>query len=128
MDLWEHRQHRLGQLSGGQQQRVAIAVALANRPRLLLADEPTGELDSVTAAGILELLRRMNAEYEITVLIVTHDVQIARSVKRVVTIRDGRTSSETVRRVSEIEAALSRVGAAEQEEATGRCPSVSRNM
>jgi ABC-type lipoprotein export system ATPase subunit/bifunctional DNA-binding transcriptional regulator/antitoxin component of YhaV-PrlF toxin-antitoxin module len=104
--LWEHRKHRLAQLSGGQQQRVAIAVALANRPRLLLADEPTGELDSATAQGIMALLRGMNTHYGLTTLIVTHDPGIARTVDRVVTIRDGRTSSETVRRVSEVEAAL----------------------
>ncbi|MBX3055366.1 MAG: ATP-binding cassette domain-containing protein [Anaerolineae bacterium] len=99
--LWEHRQHRLAQLSGGQQQRVAIAVALANKPALLLGDEPTGELDSVTAQEILALLREMNARYGLTTIIVTHDPQIARAVDRVVTIRDGRTSSETVRRVAD---------------------------
>jgi len=104
--LWGHRKHRLAQLSGGQQQRVAIAVALANKPRLLLADEPTGEVDSATAQGILALLRQMNAQYGLTTLIVTHDPQIARAVDRVMTIRDGRTSSETIRRVAEVEAAL----------------------
>jgi ABC-type lipoprotein export system ATPase subunit len=106
VELWEHRRHRLAQLSGGQQQRVAIAVALANQPRMLLADEPTGELDSATAQRILALLREMSETYGLTMLIVTHDPQIARAVDRVVTIRDGRTSSETVRRVSEVEAAL----------------------
>jgi ABC-type lipoprotein export system ATPase subunit len=105
--LWEHRRHRLAQLSGGQQQRVAIAVALANKPKLLLADEPTGELDSSTAGEIMALLRSMNRQYGLTTLIVTHDPQVARTVDRVVTIRDGRTSSETVRRVSEVQAALS---------------------
>ncbi|MBK8902938.1 MAG: ATP-binding cassette domain-containing protein [Anaerolineaceae bacterium] len=104
--LWDHRQHKLAQLSGGQQQRVAIAVALANKPTLLLGDEPTGELDSTTAQEILALLREMNGRYNLTTLIVTHDPQIARAVDRVVTIRDGRTSSETVRRVSDVEAAL----------------------
>ncbi|HUM71528.1 MAG TPA: ATP-binding cassette domain-containing protein, partial [Chloroflexota bacterium] len=99
--LWSHRQHRLAQLSGGQQQRVAIAVALANKPALLLGDEPTGELDSVTAQEILTLLREMNGRYGLTTLIVTHDPQIARAVDRVVTIRDGRTSSETIRRVAD---------------------------
>jgi len=98
--LWDHRQHKLAQLSGGQQQRVAIAVALANKPTLLLGDEPTGELDSATAQEILALLREMNGRYNLTTLIVTHDPQIARAVDRVVTIRDGRTSSETVRRVA----------------------------
>lgn len=104
--LWEHRQHKLAQLSGGQQQRVAIAVALGNKPQLLLGDEPTGELDSVTAGEILALLREMNARYGLTTIIVTHDPQVAQSVDRVVTIRDGRTSSETVRLVADVETAL----------------------
>jgi ABC-type lipoprotein export system ATPase subunit len=104
--LWEHRKHRLAQLSGGQQQRVAIAVALANRPQLLLGDEPTGEVDSGTAQEILALFRRMNEQYGLTTIIVTHDPQIARNADRVVTIRDGSTSSETVRRVADVEAAL----------------------
>jgi ABC-type lipoprotein export system ATPase subunit len=104
--LWDHRQHHLAQLSGGQQQRVAIAVGLANRPRLLLGDEPTGEVDSGTAQEILALFRQMNERYGLTTIIVTHDPQIARNVDRVVTIRDGSTSSETVRRVADVEAAL----------------------
>lgn len=104
--LWEFRKNRLAQLSGGQQQRVAIAVALANKPKLLLGDEPTGELDSTTAQEVLALFQQMNRHYGLTTLIVTHDPQIARSVDRVVTIRDGRTSSETVRRVADVEAAL----------------------
>ena len=99
--LWEHRKHRLAQLSGGQQQRVAIAVALANRPKLLLGDEPTGEVDSGTAQEILALFRQMNEQYGLTTIIVTHDPQVARAVDRVVTIRDGSTSSETVRRVAD---------------------------
>ncbi len=104
--LWEHRHHRLAQLSGGQQQRVAIAVALANKPQLLLADEPTGELDSTTAQEILALFRQMNETYGLTTIIVTHDPAVARAVDRVVTIRDGRTSSETICRVADVEAAL----------------------
>jgi ABC-type lipoprotein export system ATPase subunit len=104
--LWDHRKHRLAQLSGGQQQRVAIAVALANRPKLLLGDEPTGEVDSGTAQEILALFRKMNEQYGLTTIIVTHDPQVARAVDRVVTIRDGSTSSETVRRVADVEAAL----------------------
>jgi putative ABC transport system ATP-binding protein len=106
--LWEHRHHKLTQLSGGQQQRVAIALALANKPELLLGDEPTGEVDTATARDILGLFRAMNERYGLTTIIVTHDPQIARVADRVVTIRDGRTSSETVRRVSEVEAALAR--------------------
>lgn len=112
--LWEHRKHRLSQLSGGQQQRVAIAVALSNRPKLLLADEPTGEVDSATAQSILALFHKLNQDYGLTTIIVTHDQQIARQVDRVVAIRDGRTSSEVVRgRRGEIEIGIER---GEQEE------------
>ncbi len=95
--LSERRNHRLAQLSGGEQQRVAIAVALANNPRLLLADEPTGEVDSATALTIYETFRRLNREYGLTTLIVSHDPNIARHVHRVVAIRDGKTAMETVR-------------------------------
>jgi ABC-type lipoprotein export system ATPase subunit len=105
--LWEHRQHHLAQLSGGQQQRVAIAVALANRPKLLLGDEPTGEVDNATAQDLLGLFRTMNEQYGLTTIIVTHDPQIARNVDRVATIRDGSNSSEVVRRVADdVEATL----------------------
>lgn len=104
--LWEHRRHRLVQLSGGQQQRMAISVALANRPKLLLADEPTGEVDSATAQSLLDLFRELNQAYGLTTIIVTHDPQIARRVDRVVAIRDGKTSTETIRRVSQLEQAM----------------------
>jgi putative ABC transport system ATP-binding protein len=104
--LWEHKRHRLAQLSGGQQQRVAIAVALANQPKLLLADEPTGEVDSATAQGLLDLFHELNLAYGLTMVIVTHDPQIARRVDRVVAIRDGKTSTETIRRVSQLERAM----------------------
>ncbi len=96
--LGDRADHRPDRLSGGEQQRVAIAVALANEPDVLLADEPTGELDSVTAAEIFGLLRRVNHELGTTVVIVTHDAQVAEQVARTVAIRDGRTSTETVRR------------------------------
>lgn len=86
--------HIPARLSGGEQQRVAIAVALANRPRLLLADEPTGELDSVTARDIYETFRRLNATFGLTILIVTHDPGIIGWVDRVVAIRDGKVSTE----------------------------------
>jgi ABC-type lipoprotein export system ATPase subunit len=89
---------RPSQLSGGEQQRVAIAVALANRPALLLADEPTGELDSVTAESIFTLLRDLNHQLGLTTIIVTHDAALAAAVNRTIAIRDGRTSTETVRR------------------------------
>lgn len=96
--LYDHRKHKLAQLSGGQQQRVAIAIALANRPTLLLGDEPTGELDSATADDVLALFQTLNERFGLTTVIVTHDQQVARAVNRVITVRDGRTSSETVRR------------------------------
>lgn len=91
------------QLSGGEQQRAAIAVALANQPAVLLADEPTGELDSVTAAEVLHLLQTLNRQLGLTILIVTHDVAIAAEVDRTLAIRDGRTSTETVRRDAPLE-------------------------
>jgi ABC-type lipoprotein export system ATPase subunit len=96
--LAERAKHRPTQLSGGEQQRVAIAVALANDPRVLLADEPTGELDTATSADIFRVLRTVNERAGVTVVIVTHDPQVSEQVRRTVTIRDGRTSSETLRR------------------------------
>ncbi len=90
--------HYLPELSGGEQQRVAIAVALANQPQLLLADEPTGELDSATALTIYEAFQQLNAELGLTILIVSHDPNIARHVQRVMAIRDGKAASETVRK------------------------------
>ncbi len=95
--LKDRRHSRLGELSGGEQQRVAIAVALANEPRLLLADEPTGEVDSTTAQQIYQTFRNINRETGLTTLIVSHDPEIARQVHRVVAIRDGKTATETVR-------------------------------
>ena len=82
------------EMSGGEQQRVAIAVAMANNPPLLLADEPTGELDTQTAAEVFQLLRWINQSAGITVIIVTHDAAVISHVSRVVSIRDGRISSE----------------------------------
>ena len=95
--LRERKDHRLEELSGGEQQRVAVAIALANGPRLLLADEPTGELDSATAQSIYELLRRLNKELGLTIVIVSHDPAIAKHVDRVVAVRDGKLASETLR-------------------------------
>ena len=96
-----HRmRHTPEKLSGGEQQRVAIAVALANHPPLLLADEPTGELDDATAAEILDLFGAINNELDTTILIVTHDPDIAYKVGRVVMIRDGKMATEVRRRVT----------------------------
>jgi ABC-type lipoprotein export system ATPase subunit len=89
---------RPDQMSGGEQQRVAIATAIANKPALLLADEPTGELDSVTAESVFTALKTANADLGVTVLIVTHDPEVSSNVRRVIAIRDGRTSTETLRR------------------------------
>jgi peptide/nickel transport system ATP-binding protein len=101
--LWQRRRSRPSELSGGQQQRIAIAVALANRPGLLLGDEPTGELDTQTAGEIMALLHQVNEQYETSVILVTHDAATAAAMSRVVTIRDGRTSVETVRRAADAE-------------------------
>lgn len=98
--LKDRMKNSLSQLSGGEQQRVAIAIALANDPRLLLADEPTGSLDTRTSDQVLDLFRSLNQSMGITVVIVTHDPHLARKVDRVVQIRDGMTSSEMIRRVS----------------------------
>lgn len=95
--LHQRMDHRLDELSGGEQQRVAIAIALANRPKLLLADEPTGELDTATAQTIYDLLRHLNRQLGLTIVIVSHDPGIARHVDRVVAVRDGKLASETLR-------------------------------
>ncbi|QKW54413.1 ABC transporter ATP-binding protein [Streptomyces buecherae] len=92
------RDKRPQQMSGGEQQRAAIAVALANTPSVLLADEPTGELDSATGEEIFAAFRTANAELGTTIVIVTHDQTVASEVRRTVAIRDGRTSSEVLRR------------------------------
>ena len=85
------------QMSGGEQQRTAIAMALANRPRVLFADEPTGELDTATAEETFGALQTANSELGVTVLVVTHDPAVSTMVRRVIAIRDGRTSTETLR-------------------------------
>ncbi|MFF8634594.1 ATP-binding cassette domain-containing protein [Streptomyces pilosus] len=98
------RDRRPHEMSGGQQQRVAIAVALAGGPSVLLADEPTGELDSHTAEQIFSAFRTANEQLGTTIVIVTHDQAVAGEVRRTVAIRDGRTSTEVLRR-SEVDAA-----------------------
>lgn len=94
--LGPRMRHKPERLSGGEQQRGALAVALANNPPLLLADEPTGELDTSTAHDVLTLLRRLNHELGLTTIVVTHDQMVAESMDRSVAIRDGRTSTEVV--------------------------------
>jgi len=89
---------RPGQLSGGERQRVAVCVALANSPRLLLADEPTGELDAASSREVFDAVHRANTELGTTALVVTHDPQVSERVSRTVAVRDGRTSTETLRR------------------------------
>jgi len=96
--LTDRQGHYIGQLSGGEEQRVAIAVALANNPSILLADEPTGELDSETALTIYRAFQSLNQELGVTILIVSHDPGIARHVHRVMAIRDGKAASETRRK------------------------------
>jgi ABC-type lipoprotein export system ATPase subunit len=92
--LADRANHRVGQLSGGEQQRAAIAVALANTPALLLADEPTAELDSVSAEQVLESFRAVNREFGVTIVVVTHDLAAARRAGRRIRVRDGRILKE----------------------------------
>ncbi len=101
--LLKRKNSRLDQMSGGEQQRVAIAIAMANDPRLLLADEPTGSVDTKTSKMILDIFKDLNKSEGVTVVIVTHDVKLADHIDRVVAIRDGRTSSEIVRKRSYVE-------------------------
>lgn len=98
--ILERAHHRTQELSGGEQQRVAIAVALANSPGLLLADEPTGSVDAQTAGVIVDLFRMVARRYGVTVVIVSHDPGISEHVDRTVAIYDGRTSFERIRRVA----------------------------
>lgn len=94
--LARKKNNRLYEMSGGEQQRVAIAIALANSPKVLLADEPTGSVDSKTAAYIFDLFRMLNEERKQTIIVVTHDMALAKKVQRVAAIRDGKISSEKI--------------------------------
>ena len=97
--LAERSGHKPDALSGGEQQRVAVAIALANEPSVLLADEPTGELDSENADQLFETLRNVNRELGVTIVVFTHDPLVSEQVHRTIGIRDGRTATETLRRV-----------------------------
>jgi ABC-type lipoprotein export system ATPase subunit len=98
--LKDRMHHRPSQISGGQQQRVAIAIGLANRPQLLLADEPTGSLDTRSAQQVLEVFRNVRKNYGVTVVVVTHDRKLAKEVDRYIQIRDGKVATEAVRRAA----------------------------
>jgi putative ABC transport system ATP-binding protein len=98
LGVGDRRDSRPDEMSGGEQQRTAIAAAIANSPKVLLADEPTGELDEATSASVLTAMQEVNREHGITTLIVTHDQAVSSHVRRTIQIRDGRTSSEVLRR------------------------------
>lgn len=106
LGLSDQRYSRPDQLSGGEQQRVALAVALANNPALLLADEPTGQLDSKGASQVFDALRQLNQTFNTTIIVVTHDPQVAARVDRIVSIRDGKTSTEIQRTLNHKDGSL----------------------
>ncbi|EES72529.1 ABC transporter, ATP-binding protein [Paenibacillus sp. oral taxon 786 str. D14] len=113
--LRDRMHNKLHQLSGGEQQRVAIAISLSNRPKLLLADEPTGSVDTATSDQIMQIFRQVNRELGITVVIVTHDLNLAGKVDRVVAIRDGLTSTEFLKRNPNLDLAAAELGGGLQE-------------
>ncbi len=94
--LSDRLDHHPGQLSGGQQQRVAIARALATAPSILMGDEPTGNLDSRTSREVIEMFRKLNEERNLTVILVTHDVSVARNARRNIVLRDGKIIADTL--------------------------------
>jgi ABC-type lipoprotein export system ATPase subunit len=113
--LGDRLHHHPSQLSGGQQQRVAIARALVNAPSILLADEPTGNLDSKTSKEVIRLFQQLNAERQITIILVTHDQDVARFARRTIVLRDGAVVEDT----SEYSRALQALHS-EQPDLTGR--------
>lgn len=96
LGLEERRKHHPSELSGGQQQRVSIGRALANKPSIILADEPTGNLDSKNSKEVLELLKYCAKKYNQTLILITHDINIAKSADRVITIQDGKIATDEV--------------------------------
>ena len=96
LGLEERRNHHPSELSGGQQQRVSIGRALANKPSIILADEPTGNLDSKNSKEVLELLKYCAKKYNQTLILITHDINIAKSADRVITIEDGKITTDEV--------------------------------
>jgi putative ABC transport system ATP-binding protein len=92
LGLKERINHKPNELSGGQQQRVAIARALMNDPALILADEPTGELDSKTSLEIMDILKKLNREQNKTFLIVTHNMEVANTCKKIIRLKDGKNA------------------------------------
>ena len=96
LGLEERRNHHPSELSGGQQQRVSIGIALANKPSIILADEPTGNLDSKNSKEVLELLKYCAKKYNQTLILITHDINIAKSADRVITIEDGQITTDEV--------------------------------
>ena len=124
--LGERAHHHPSQLSGGQQQRVAIARALVNRPAILLADEPTGNLDSRTSVEIMDIMQRLNEEQGITIIVVTHEPDIARYAKRVIEFRDGKVKKDFLvpdRLVAaEVLPTLPEVGADDEDEPPASVP------
>jgi ABC-type lipoprotein export system ATPase subunit len=122
VSLGDKSRKRLGELSGGEQQRVALAIALSNKPKLLLADEPTGSVDLATCMQIMSVFRKFNEQLGVTVVIVTHDTTLTKFVKRVVAIRDGKVSSELRAEgttVSEVDGGSDGAAVAEPSEAQG---------
>lgn len=95
--LEDRLDHHPGQLSGGQQQRVAIARSLVTNPSILMGDEPTGNLDSKTSREVIELFKKLNVERQITVILVTHDLNVARHARRILVMRDGTIELDTTR-------------------------------